>query len=109
MNVTKSVLSTVFIPAKVSAHLFNTAVVYDPTGDVVEAAFKLPGVNPTGPDWKAASWVTTGVGRFFALCLVGPGPGAVLDLPAGTYKMWLRITDNPEIPILPVDGFVQVV
>jgi hypothetical protein len=108
MDVTKSVLSTVFIPARVEAHIFNTVTVYDPTGDVVEAAFKLPGVNPSAPDWKAATWFTTSLGRFFALCLVGPGPGAALDLPVGTYKMWLRITDNPEIPVIPVDGFVKI-
>jgi hypothetical protein len=109
MDVTKSVLSTVFIPARVQAHLFDTAHVYDPTADVVEAAFKTPGVNPGAPDWKTASWVTPSTGRFFALCLVGPGAGAVINLAAGTYKMWLRITDNPEIPVLPVDGFVKVV
>ena len=108
MDVTKSVLSTEFIPARVEAHLFNTTTVYNPTGDTVEAAFKLPGVAPTAPDWKAASWLTTSIGRFFALCLVGPGAGAVINLPVGTYKMWLRITDNPEVPVIPVDGFVKI-
>lgn len=109
MDVTKSVLSTVFIPARVEAHIFNTVTVYDPTGLPVEAAFKLPGVNPAAPDWKTATWFTGSFGRFFALCLVGPGAGAALNLTAGTYKMWLRITGNPEIPVLPVDGFVKVV
>lgn len=109
MDYTKSVLSTEFIPALVRAHVFNTATVYDPTADVVEAAFKSPGVNPTNPDWKAAAWVVPRFGQFFAVALVGPGVGAVIDLPVGTYKMWLRITDSPEVPVIPVDGFVRVI
>jgi hypothetical protein len=109
MDVTKSVLSTVFIPARVEAHIFDTGAVYDPTGDVVEAAFKLPGVNPAPGDWKTASWFVPMPDRFFALCLVGPGLGAALDLAVGSYKMWLRITDNPEVPVIQVEGFVKVV
>jgi hypothetical protein len=109
MDFTKSVLSTEFIPARVQAHLFNTNIIYNPTGDVVEAAFKAPGVNPANPDWVAATWVTVNQSRFFALCLVGPGVGAAINLSAGTYKMWLRITDNPEVPVIPADGFVKIV
>lgn len=108
MDFDKSTLSTVFIPARVQAHLFNTSIVYNPTGDTVEAAFKAPGVNPGALDWVAASWVTVNQNKFFALCLVGPGVGAAINLAAGTYRMWLRITDNPEVPVLAADGFVKV-
>lgn len=98
MSATKSTLSTVFIKSQVTATV-NGVYPYNPTGDVVEAAFVAPGTSPSALDWKTASWETKGT-SYFARCLVGPGPGAVLDLAAGTFRMWVRVTDNPEAPVL---------
>lgn len=94
---TKSVLSTVYIKARVVARVNGAA--YNPTADTVQAAFKAPGVSPGPGDWLAASWETSGT-SYFARVLVGPGAGAVVDLAVGTYDMWLKITDNPEIPVV---------
>jgi len=104
MSATLSVLSTVFVKSKITATV-NGVYPYNPTADTVEAAFVAPGVNPAALDWKAASWETQGT-SYFARCLVGPA--GVVTLAAGTYKMWVRVTDNPEIPVLEA-GNVRVV
>lgn len=103
MSVTISDLSTVFVKSRITATKNGTS--YNPTGDVVEVAFKLPGVDPSGPDWHAASWETAGT-AYYARLLVGPTGG--LALAVGTYRMWVRITDAPEIPVLEVPGTVRI-
>jgi hypothetical protein len=104
MSVSISDLSTVFVKAQVIAT--KNGATYNPTGDVVEVAFKLPGVDPAAPDWHAGSWETAGT-TYFARLLVGPAGGLVLAV--GTYKMWIRITDAPEIPVLETPGTVRIV
>lgn len=102
MTAIKSTLSTVFIKTRIDATVNGQT--YDPTGDVVQAAFVAPGTNPAALDWKIASWETTNFGAHYARCLVGPGVGAALDLVAGNYRMWVKITDNPEVPVLEAGG-----
>ncbi len=85
----------------------KTAGAYgDPTVDVVSFAF-LPGAGPPQTaDWQNGSWETDATlapPTYYARCLVGTG-GVVLA--AGTYNVWLRLTDNPEIPIAPVGRLV---
>lgn len=92
---TLSVLATEYVKSRVTATVGCTA--YNPTADVVEAAFPAPGVNPT--TWYAGSWETCG-NVYYARVLVGPA--GTVTLPVGTYTMWLRITDAPEIPVLEV-------
>lgn len=103
MSVVISDLSTVYVKSKITATKNGTA--YSPTGDAVEVAFKTPGVDPTGPDWHAATWETAGT-SYYARLLVGPAAGLVLAV--GTYHMWIRITDNPEVPVLQAPGTVRV-
>jgi hypothetical protein len=103
MSVVISDLSTVYVKSRIVATVNGTT--YNPTGDTVEVAFKAPGVDPAGPDWHAASWETAGT-AFYARLLVGPVGGLVLA--AGTYKMWVRITDAPEVPVLEAPGTVRV-
>lgn len=74
----------------------------NPTTDPVAMAFTAPGVDPQPADWKTASWNTTatlGANQYLAQCLVGPG--GTVTLTNGTYQMWVKVTDNPEIPQLP--------
>ena len=103
MSVVISDLSTVFIKSRIIATKNGTS--YNPTGDVVEVAFKPPGVDPAGPDWHAASWETASA-AYYARLLVGPAGGLVLTV--GTYKMWIRITDSPEVPVLEAPGTVRI-
>lgn len=74
----------------------------NPTTDVVAMAFTVQGVRPQSTDWKTASWNTAalvGPNNYLARCLVGPG--GTVQLAAGQYKIWVKITDNPEIPQIP--------
>ena len=101
-----SSLSLEYVRVPVTATANGNAV--NPTGDTVKMAF-LQGVStqPQVSDWQTASWDTpTGTGTYFAQCLVGPS--GTITLTAGTWYVWIQITDNPEIPVRQV-GVLQVV
>ena len=68
----------------------------DPTGDVVKLAFMSTTANPGSGDWKTSDWETVS-GIYYARCLVGPG--GTVTLTAGDYHVWVKVTDNPEIPV----------
>lgn len=95
-----SVLSTEYVRIPVTAS--KLGVPYDPTGDTVMMAFTLEGSGDGPTDFVTASWETA-AGQFFALCLVGP---AATQLPVGAYTAWVKITDSPEIPVLPSSSIV---
>jgi hypothetical protein len=71
---------------------------YDPTGDVVQFAFVPGSAQPV--TWYSGSWVTTVQGGYIAQCLVGPENSGVVLAP-GAYTVWIMITDDPEVPVLP--------
>ena len=82
---------------------------YNPTADVVQFAFLSNiGGTPTSSQWIAGTWSTTQNLNYpyAAQCLVGTGGGTALT--TGTYVIWLKITDNPEIPVLQA-GQIQIV
>ncbi|MCI3277643.1 hypothetical protein [Streptomyces cylindrosporus] len=87
--------------AAVSVSTAGTPV--NPTSDVVEFAFTTGIAKPASGDWKTGSWDGTEPrapdGAYLARCLVGPG--GTVELPVGQYTMWIRITDNPEVPVIP--------
>jgi hypothetical protein len=103
-----SSLSTVYVQVPVEATV-NGISDYNPTGDPVLLAFLPPGTNPGVSDWKPGSWqsvaATSGT-VFLAQCLIGPGTGGVTLTP-GTYRIWVKVTDNPEIPVDDV-GILQI-
>jgi hypothetical protein len=71
---------------------------YNPTADAVAMAFMTaPNTKPASGDWKTGGWDTSAIGTYTATCLVGPGGAATLV--PGSYFVWVRITDNPEIVI----------
>ncbi len=79
-----------------------TALDRNPTTDVVQMAFTTQGGRPQSSDWKAASWDTAasvGINNYLARCLVGPG--GTVTLTTGQYAIWVKVTDNPEVPELP--------
>ena len=99
-----STASLQYIPAQVTA--LKEGVPYDPTGDTVAMAFTA-GVTTTTPaslTTYSATW-DTAQGQHIALCLVGPG--GTTQLTAGIWTVWVKITDNPEIPFL-VAGQIQM-
>lgn len=76
-----------------------TGAVVNPTTDTVEIACQ-PVRATTALDWHAATWVTdtaTTPDSYSARVLLGQTP---FLLAAGVYTAWIRITDNPETPIL---------
>lgn len=99
---TISVLSTEYILFPVLPTIGTETI--DPTGNTVEVAIIDSG-NPEEDDWQTAEWELDGSdpvldddGNYLAKLLVGPGDDA-LTLALGTYKLWIRITDTPEIPV----------
>lgn len=102
MTVSPAVLSVldleyVYVPVSVK----KSGSYINPTSDTVTMAFTAGGVDPVGGDWKSASWETdstTTPPTYSARCLVGPG-GSFTPT-AGTYEVWVKVTDSPEIPVL---------
>ena len=93
-----SVLSLEYVLVPVSAKENGVAV--DISGDVVALAFTLQDVAPLSGDWEAATWetdATTTPDTYLAKCLVGPGGAATLS--AGTYDVYVKVTDSPEIMV----------
>ena len=100
-------LSTQYVFVPVSATKSGAA--YNPTGDVVQFAFAATATYvPQNTDWVAGSWDTNASSILFpysAKCLVGPSGTTALGL--GTYVMYIKISDNPEVPVL-IAGQLQV-
>jgi hypothetical protein len=102
-----SQLSTQYVFIPVSAT--KSGVPYNPTGDAVVFAF-MPTATavPQVSDWVAASWDTNTSSVLFpysAKCLVGPA--GTTNPGIGRYYMYLKITDNPEIPVL-LGGLLEI-
>lgn len=99
--VNQSVLSTAYIQIPVSVSAAGAP--FDPTLDTVSWAFTTPTGSPTV--WYTGSWDTDPAGTPLAQVLVGPS--GTVTLARGTYTAWVKITDNPEIPVAAV-GTVQI-
>jgi hypothetical protein len=99
--ITQSALSLEFVAVAVTAKAAGTPV--NPTSDTVEFAFTAVTAKPASGDWKTGSWdgtqPQTPGNAYIAHCLVGPG--GTVALPTGRYTMWVRITDSPEVPVIP--------
>ena len=95
----------VFVPVSVTM----AGLSYNPTGDTVVFAFMpTPTQVPQVSDWVTGKWVTETTNVLYpysAACLVGPA--GTITLGIGTYIIYVKITDNPEIPVL-IGGQLQV-
>lgn len=94
----------VLVPVRFTA----SGVVTDPTSAVVTMAFIADGATPVSGDFKTASWETdptTNPDTYYARCLVGTG-GAI-TLAVGVYRIWVKVTDSPEAPVLKA-GLLEV-
>jgi hypothetical protein len=80
---------------------------YNPTADPVEFAFTTVGGRPD--TWHTGGWDGTdpipGSNAYRAQVLIGPGSTGP-TLTAGRYAVWLRVTDDPEQPVMPVGQLV---
>lgn len=86
-------LSTEYVHATIDGPPNKTS--YTP-----EMAILPEGQDPTGGDWKTASWSGDDV-----ICLIGPS-GLITLTKGVTYEVWVRITASPEIPVLR-PGFIH--
>lgn len=88
----------------VPVRAFRQGQPYNPTADVVQMAFVSGWAEPQ--TWYTGSWAwTTAVNGYYqAQCLVGPG--GTVSLSQGTYAVWVKITDNPEIPVINAGSLV---
>lgn len=86
-----SVLSREYVGAPI-AH----AAGVDPTGDVVGLAFLTDGVTPS--TFTPGIWETIDA-QYWAVALIGPG-STHGPLAVGRYWVWIKFTDNPEVPVL---------
>lgn len=90
----------VFVPVKGK----SSGSAINPTSDTVQMAFlAVPPetASPVSADWKTAAWeANTAVvpNLYSARCLVGTG--GVITLTAGTWYVWVKITDSPEVPAI---------
>jgi hypothetical protein len=101
-------LATEYVLIPVSAT--KSGLSYNPTADVVQFAFMPTATQvPGSSDWVTGSWDTDTASLIYpysAKCLVGPAGTTTLGL--GTYVIYVKITDSPEIPVL-ICGQLQII
>lgn len=103
LTVSISSLSTDYVQVKITPVMAG----YDPTSDSVQFAFSPSTYPMTAPSvWYSGSWVTLPGPAFWAQCLIGPASSVVTFTP-GLYQVWVKVTDNPTVPVLQ-DVFLQV-
>jgi len=94
-----SSLSTEYVTVPMS--VTKDGVPYNPTSDPVQFAFVTGTSTPpqTG-SWVAGEWDTLPgpIYPYQAKCLIGPA--GTITLAPGTYIRWVKVTDNPEVPVL---------
>lgn len=91
--------STEYITINVSVQ-FPGLGISSPIADAVYIAVLTdPTAYPQSGDWNQAVWLTES-SPFMAGLLEGPGAQAVIDLAVGTYYVWLKLVDDPEVPII---------
>lgn len=72
----------------------------DPTDDAVEWSFTAPGSRPQ--TWTAGTWdgAYTGTKATAVSPTIGlTSSGADVELASGAWSVFLKVTDNPEIPV----------
>jgi hypothetical protein len=102
-----SQLATMYVLIPVTAT--KAGVPYNPTGDTVQFAFMpTPTQVPQNADWVSGSWETDTsevLYPYLAQCLVGPS--GTITLGIGTYIIYLKVSDNPETPVL-ITGQLEI-
>ena len=92
-------------PVQLSIAATVNGAVYDPSGDPVAIAFvpkqtSGPPPDPTSGEWQPATWEVDPGPIFWASILVGPLNGGV-PLAPGSYIAYVKVTDNPAVPVKP--------
>lgn len=72
----------------------------DPTGDAVQFSFVAPGERPD--TWTAGEWDGdySGTKSTAVTPTIGfTGSGATIELAEGAWQAYIKVTDNPEVPV----------
>lgn len=80
----------------------KNGIEYDPSTDVVHFGFS-PDDHANDVTWYVGSWETAGT-KHYARFLYGDG----MSLVPGHYTVFVKVTDNPEVPVKNV-GILEVV
>lgn len=93
-------------PFQQQVYALSGGSAYDPTSDPVAVAFiAVPGYGPVpspgDSDWHTASWETDAGPAYFASILVGPANGGLVLTQGTVYQAFVKVTDNPAVPVLP--------
>lgn len=106
ISISRLSLQYVGIPVKAT---LLTGASYNPTSDTVQMAFMPTATQvPQISDWQSAVWAAqpnSFLYPYAAFCLVGPG--GTINPGIGTYVVFLKVTDNPEIPVL-IIGYLEI-
>lgn len=98
-----STLSLEYVRVTVRASLAGVAK--DPTPDVVGFALTAPGANPV--TFTSGGWETYDATAKTAVARILVGPSGTLAAPAvGTWDVWVKVTDSPEIPVIKAGSVV---
>lgn len=98
---------------RVPVQATENGVVEDISTTTVTMAFLQEGSDPptaASAAWKTAGWetdTTTTPDTYYARALVGPSPG-VQQLSAGTWDVYVKITDSPEVVIRKASEGIRV-
>jgi hypothetical protein len=99
-------VNTTFIPCRVTPGKAS-GVRTNPTTVPVFMAFMQDGGEPGAGDWNDAIWDTDNTGSepiYEARCLIGPAaPVALTD---GSYRVWVKVADSPEVVVIPAGRLV---
>jgi hypothetical protein len=93
--------STEYVTVNVSVQLPGVGSESPTADNVFIAVLSDPAAYPQDSDWFTAQWLTQTY-PYFAGILEGPGAGGAVALDVGTYKVWMKIVDDPEIPVFRV-------
>ena len=79
-----------------------TATSGNPAAYPVQVAIVTATDRPTDADWHNATWTTTSDGTFATLLV---GPEGIVNPGPGSFRVWVRITATPELPVIPSARF----
>lgn len=79
----------------------------DPTSLLVSMAVMPYDEEPEAADFKTAAWITEGSSHY-AVVLIGQVGTGIGVLTEGIYRSWVKVTDIPEIPVLPSTNYLVI-
>jgi hypothetical protein len=78
----------------------------NPTADTVQFAFVPTTSGTVSPaSYVTGTWLVPVANTYYAACNIGPL--GTITLTPGIYTVWVKVTDNPEVPVR-TPGQIQI-